>query len=305
MVRQWSVIAALAALTLSAGGAAMAQSESKAKRTQPAPLAMVEAVQMPAWVERGGASYPLVPGMQLKDNDKVKTSAGARLLLRTADGSAVKLGEKGSLFLGAMQMRGDRVFEATLKVTGGAFRFTSELFAQFRGTRDVNIRINTVNAGIRGTDIWGKSAPDREVVCLIAGKIEITRPNDTPFTMDQRLSYYVHEGGLSRPVATVMADQLREWAAETETQQGRGVSTRSGKWKITAAPGLTPQRAFDLYRDLRKAGYPAEIVPSKVADKRVYNVRLSNFETKRDAEFVAGGLKRQAGLAAQGYTVGM
>src|SRR6266704_6616989 len=132
MVRQWSVIAALAALTLSAGGAAMAQSESKAKRTQPAPLAMVEAVQMPAWVERGGASYPLVPGMQLKDNDKVKTGAGARLLLRTADGSAVKLGGKGSLFLGAMQMRGDRVFEATLKVTGGAFRFTSELRSEER-----------------------------------------------------------------------------------------------------------------------------------------------------------------------------
>ena len=152
---------------------------------------------------------------------------------------------------------------------------------------------------------WGKSTPDREVVCLIEGKIEITQPNDTPFTMDQRLSYYVHEGGLSRPVATVMADQLREWAAETETQQGRGVSTRGGKWKITVAAGLTPQRAFDLYRDLRKGGYPAEIVPSKAGDRRVYNVLLSNFETKQDAEFVAGSLKRQAGFGAHGYSVGM
>jgi hypothetical protein len=305
MVRQWSTVAALAALTLGAGGAAMAQSESKPKRAQPAPLAMVEAVQMPAWVERGGASHPLVPGTELKDNDQVRTGAGARLLLRTADGSAVKLGEKGSFFLGAMQMRGDKVFEATLKVAEGAFRFTSELFAQFRGTRDVNISVKTMNAGIRGTDLWGTSAPDREVVCLIEGKIEITQPNDTPFTMDQRLSYYVHEGELSRPVATVMPDQLREWAAETETQKGQGVSTRGGKWKITAASGLTPQRAFDLYRDLRKAGYPAEIVPSKVGDKRVYDVRLSNFETKQDAEFVASSLKPQAGFGAHGYTVGM
>src|SRR6266571_370534 len=303
-MRQWSIVAALAALTLSAG-AAMAQSESNSKRAQPAPLAMVEAVQMPAWVERGGASHPLAPGMGLQDNDQVRTGAGSRLLLRTADGSAVKLGEKSSLFLGGMQMRGNNVFEATLKVAEGAFRFTSELFAQFRGKRDVNISIKTVTAGIRGTDLWGKSAPDREVVCLIEGRIEITPPNDAPFTMDQRLSYYVHESGLSRPVATVMPDQLREWAAETETQEGQGVSTRGGKWKITSVSGLASQRAFDLYRDLRKAGYPAEIVPSKVADKRVYNVRLSNFETKRDAEFVAGGLKRQAGLAAQGYTVGM
>src|SRR5712691_10929101 len=224
MVRQGSIVALLGALTLGAGGAAMAQSESKSKRTQPAPLAMVEAVQMPAWVERGGASHPLMPGMELKDNDQVRIGAG----------SAVKLGEKSSLFLGGMQMRGNNVFEATLKVAEGAFRFTSELFAQFHGKRDVNISIKTVNAGIRGTDLWGKSAPDREVVCLIEGRIEITQPNDTPFTMDQRLSYYVHEGGLSRPVATVIPDQLREWAAETETQEGRGVSTRGGKWKITA-----------------------------------------------------------------------
>src|SRR5258708_5709352 len=139
MVRKWSVIAALAALALGAGGAAMAQSESKPKRAQPAPLAMVEAVQMPAWVERGGASRPLAPGIELKNNDQVKTGPGARLLLRTVDGSAVKLGEKGSVFLGGMQMRGSNVFEATLKVAEGAFRFTSEVFEQFRGRRDVNI----------------------------------------------------------------------------------------------------------------------------------------------------------------------
>jgi FecR-like protein/sporulation related protein len=304
MVRQWSIVAVLAALALGAGGAAMAQSEPKSKPAQPAPLAMVEAVQMPAWVERGGASHPLVPGMELKDNDQVKTGSGARLLLRTADGSAVKLGEKGSLFLGGMQMRENKVFAATMKVAEGAFRFTSELFARFGGQREVSISIKTVTAGIRGTDLWGKSAPDREVVCLIEGKIEITRPGDTPFTMDQRLSYYILEGGLSQPVATVMPDQLREWAAETETQEGKGVSTRSGKWKITAAPALTTQRAFDLYRDLRRAGYPAEIVPSKVDDKRVYNVRLSNFETKQDAEFVASSLKRQTGFGAYDYKAG-
>src|SRR5260370_42064104 len=125
MMRQGSIVAALAALTLGAG-AAMAQSDPKSKRAQPAPLATVEAVQIPAWVERGGASYPLAPGMGLKDNDRVKTGAHSRLLLRTADGSAAKLGEKGSLFLGAMQMRGHNGFEATLQVGGGAFRFTPQ-----------------------------------------------------------------------------------------------------------------------------------------------------------------------------------
>lgn len=305
MVMRLFLGSALAALALGATRAAMAQSESESKRAQPAPLAMVEAVQMPAWVERGGANHPLVPGMELKDNDQVKTGANSRLLLRTADGSAVKLGEKGSLFLGGMRMRGDNVFEAALKVAEGAFRFTSEVFAQFRGRRDVHISIRTVTAGIRGTDLWGKSAPDREVVCLIEGKIEITQPNNTPFTMDQRLSYYVREGDLSRPVATVMPDQLREWAAETETQEGQGVSTRRGKWKITIASAEKHNDALQIYEKLRKAGYPAGIVPSKVDDQRVYNVRLSNFETKQDAEFVASSLKRQAGFGAYDYKVGM
>ena len=304
MVRQWSVIAALAAITLSAGGAAMAQPESKSKRAPPAPLAMVEAVQMPAWVERGGASHPLVAGMELKDDDQVKTGSGSRVLLRTADGSAVKLGEKGSLFLGGMQMRENKVFAATMKVAEGAFRFTTELFARFGGRREVSISIKTVTAGIRGTDLWGKSSPDREVVCLIEGRIEITQPNDTPFTMDQRLSYYVHEGGLSRPVAMVMPDQLREWAAETETQEGQGVSTRGGKWKITVASGLTPRRAFDLYGDLRSAGYPAEMSPEKAGDKRVYSVQLSSFATKKDADTVAKALKGHARLRGHEYKVG-
>ena len=302
MVRHGSMIAAITALALGSGGAALAQPESGSERAPPAPLATVEAVQVPAWVERGGASHPLVPGMELKDNDQVRTGSGSRVIIRTADGSAVKLGEKGSLFLGEMQIRENKVFAATMKVAEGAFRFTSGLFARFGGQREVSISINTVTAGIRGTDLWGKSSPDRELVCLIEGSIEITQPNDTPFTMDRRLSYYVHEGGLSRPVATVMPDQLREWAAETETQEGQGVSRRGGKWKITAASGAT--KVFDLYRDLRKAGYPAEIVPLKVDDKRVYNLRLSNFETKRDAEFVAGSLKRQAGFAQYDFKVG-
>src|SRR4029077_18866230 len=95
------------------------QPESKSKRAPPAPLAMVEAVQMPAWVERGGASHPLVAGMELKDDDQVRTGSGSRVLLRTADGSAVKLGEKGSLFLGGMQMRENKVFAGAVKVADG------------------------------------------------------------------------------------------------------------------------------------------------------------------------------------------
>ena len=291
-MKKFSIGAALAAFVLGATGAALAQSETKSKAAKAAPLAVVEAVQMPAWVERGGASYPLTPGMELKDRDQLKTGAGSRLLLRTADGSAIKLGERGSLFLDGMRLRGDNVFEAALKVAEGAFRFTTEAFAPFRGRREVSIVVRTVTAGIRGTDLWGRSAPDRQILCLIEGKIEVTPPGESPISMDQRLSFYVRDKGQSQPLATVLADQLGEWAAETETQPGQGVSTRGGKWKITVASGKKHNDALDVYRELRNAGYPAEIIPAKAGDKRVYNVRLSNFETRKDAESVASALKQ-------------
>jgi cell division septation protein DedD len=83
------------------------------------------------------------------------------------------------------------------------------------------------------------------------------------------------------------------------------VSKRGGKWKVAIASREKHNDALRIYDELRKAGYPAEIVPSKVGEKRVYGVRLSNFETKQDAEFVADNLKRQAGFARYDYKVAM
>jgi hypothetical protein len=302
MRKQFSIVAVFVALTLGASGASMAQSKSRTAR--PSALATVEAVQMPAWFERSGARYPLTPGTELKDRDQVMTGANSRLLLRMADGSSVKLGENGSLSFEGMRMRGGNVFEVAMKVAEGAFRFTSEFFAQFRGRREVSVTVRTVTAGVRGTDLWGKSTPDRQILCLIEGKVDVTPPGESPISLDQRLSFYVRERGQSQPVSIVLADQLREWAGETETRTGQGVSKRGGKWKLTASPGLTHNRALDLYKDLRNAGYPAEIIPAKAGGKRVYNVRLSNFETRKDAEFVAGALKQHPGLREHQYKAG-
>src|SRR5882672_7148232 len=119
MVKRIRVIAALLALiAASVAGAA--------------PNVVVEAVQMPAWVERGGAKIPLTPGMELRELDQVRTGANSRLLLLTADGSWIKLGEKGSLAIDSAQMHKDNVFQAALKVAEGAFRFTTDVLKKVR-----------------------------------------------------------------------------------------------------------------------------------------------------------------------------
>jgi hypothetical protein len=268
-----------------------------------APNVVVEAVQMPAWVERDGSKLALAPGMELKDLDQVKTGANSRVLLKTADGSWVKLGEKGSLALESLRMDKNNLFQAALKVAEGAFRFTTEALAKFKGKREVNITVATVTAGIRGTDLWGKSAPDRQTVCLIEGKIEVTPPGESPITLDQRLQFYIRDQGKSQPVAMVSPDQLKAWSAETETQAGQGVSKRGGKWKVTAASGRSLDEALDAGKALRDAGYPAEVIPAKAGDKRVYDVSILHFATKKDAQFVVDGLK-QGVLGKYDYKIG-
>jgi hypothetical protein len=85
------IVIAVAALV-----AVAAQAAGHPKRAAPSP-AVVEAVQMPAWVERGGGRMPLAPGMALQSDDDLRTGADARLLLKLAEGSAVKLGENAQL----------------------------------------------------------------------------------------------------------------------------------------------------------------------------------------------------------------
>src|SRR5262249_7883611 len=110
---------------------------------------------------------------------------------------------------------------------------------------------------------------------------------------------------LSKPVTTVLADKFREWASETEQDPGQGVASRGGKWKVSVAAVKKSGDALDIYNALRKGGYPAEIVPERAGAERSYVVRLSNFESEKDARSVVQALKGDAELAKYQYKVGM
>ena len=148
---------------------------------QAAPDAIVEGMQLPAWITRDGKRQPLAIGTELRSNDEVATGGNSRLLVRLGDGSVVKLGASGKLKLSDLvQRRKEGFIAATLKVLEGAFRFTTEAAVKNRGTRDITVQFPTVTAGIRGTDIWGKNLGDKEVLVLIEGKITVTRAGRRP-----------------------------------------------------------------------------------------------------------------------------
>jgi hypothetical protein len=259
---------------------------------------MVEAVQMPAWLERGGTRQPLAPGLALKSADRVVTGAGARALLRLADGSLIRLGENGALALDNVareRSAAKDLVTASLDVAAGAFRFTTQALRRFRGERDVRIRIVAVTAGIRGTDVWGKAAPDRDVLCLIEGAISVTHADKT-FTMDQPKSFYIApRDGPAKPVAAVSDEQLAQWAAEVEITPGAGAARPGGVWKVEVLAADTQAAALAAYDTLRTAGYAARIRPVAVEGAMSYRVQVPGLATRQDAAALAAKLKGRFG----------
>ena len=284
LVLQWLAAALAAAAALGA---------------QAAPDAVVVGVQMPAWVERAGVGglrrAPLAPGAELRGGDEVRTGHGARLYIRLAEGSLVKLGENASLRILEIAPERGGFFAAALNVLEGAFRFTTDVLARER-RRDVKIRVANVTAGIRGTDLWGKSAPERQVVCLIEGRIEVGAEGEAPVVMDQARQFYERVKGETQPVGFVDAVQLAQWARETEIEDGRGAARAGGQWKVTLARAGTQAGALELYDRLRDAGFAAEIHPVKSGDAHEYLVRISRLPSKEEAAALGERLRGTAGV---------
>jgi hypothetical protein len=294
-MNRFALIAALAA-------AATATVAQDAPKRAAAPQAVVEAVQMPAWIERGGARVPLAPGMGLQSNDALRTGADARLLVKLADGSSVKLGENAQLQLAMIATRGDNVFVSAMNVLQGAFRFTTDALAKSR-RREVSVTVATVTAGIRGTDLWGKAAADRDIVCLIEGRIEVSRQGDPTITMDQPLSFYIAPRGQpALAVAPVNPEQLKQWATETEIADGRGAARRGGRWKVVLASGESENEVLTVYQAVRAAGYAAELQPRRVQGKRTYDVRIASLPSQAEAEALARSLDGRYGVSSPRVT---
>jgi cell division septation protein DedD len=248
----------------------------------------VEAVQYPAWLDRGGHSVPLSPGVELQANDQLRTGQNARLQLKLAEGSTVRLGENARFKVERVQNRG--IFTAALNVLTGAFRFTTEAVAKAR-KRDITVKVSTVTAGIRGTDLWGKSTEERDLVCLIEGKISVASENREPVTLDQPLDFYQRPRGGEPQVSKVEPKQLEQWARETAISPDGAAARAGGAWRVVAITTAARDEALAMNRRLRAAGYPAEVAS---ADGR-FAVQIRGMAGEAEARALAGNLRSVPG----------
>jgi hypothetical protein len=268
---------------------------SAAWQVYAAPAAIVEGVQMPAWLDRDGRSAPLAPGMELKAGDHLRTGAQSRVLLRLGEGSAVKLGENAALRIVELAPA-DNLFRSAISVLQGAFRFTTAVVAKQR-RRDVQISVATVTLGIRGTDVWGRSRDERQIVCLIEGSVQVGAQGEQPVVLDQPLQFYQRSQGQTQPLGFVQPQQLAEWARETDIDPEKGAAQIGARWRVQLLSTPDLRKAMELSDRLREAGYPAGVYPDKDRDTRLYRVRIHNLASKAQAQALVARLREQPGVA--------
>lgn len=252
--------------------------------------ALVEAVQFPAWLERGGRSVPLTPGTQLQAADRIFTGDGARVQVTFPDGSVVKLGEK-ALF-GVEKWEAGGGVRATLSVVTGAFRFTTDPAAKV-AARDVTIRVRNLTAGIRGTDLWGRATDDSALVCLLEGSITVAAEGHATLTLARPLDAYQRKGDAAPAVAKVDAAKVGEWTQETDVQKDAAVGRIGGRWRVIAGVFASRAEAAGLNRMLRGEGYPAEVTGGGSGP---FAVQVPGFAGESEARALIGSLRSFRGV---------
>lgn len=254
-------------------------------------------VQAPAWVERDGRGIGARPGFVLQAGDVLRTGARGRVHIDTPDGSIVKLGSDGTIGFNQLALRAqaqDTVFEGVMNVVKGAFRFTTRLAGR-ANRRDVRVRVGVVTAGVRGTDIWGKSADDKDLVCLLEGSISVTSDGAPEQTMSEALTFYVvPKGAPPNPIAPVDANKVvDEWAPQTEMAPDGSSMSGEGRFKVVLMSRTSLNAAEWIAEALNEQGYPAEV---GITGGDYGSVFVRGFATRDDAQRFAAEVEGLAGV---------
>ncbi|PPE75928.1 hypothetical protein C3942_03340 [Solimonas fluminis] len=270
---------ALACTMMLASGLAAAQAPE---------LARAMTLQPPVWVERGDTREPLRPGAAVFPGDRLSTGPGGRLHLELEDSSTIKLGEDAEFEMPALQVIDDGsdsgLLKGVLKLARGAFRFTTGALSQFR-KRELDIRIGpTVTAGIRGTDIWGRSESSQELLCLIEGSISVSSPGYPEQPMDQPRSFYVvPRGQPPRPVAATPPGKLEGWVPLTEMADAPALQS-GGRYRLVLLSVGTEKQAAGEASRLAALGYATDVLASETPAGPRYRLLLGGFASYEDAQ---------------------
>lgn len=263
-------------------------------RAAAAGATVVEAIQLPAFVERQGQRRPAEPGAVLRAGDKALTASGSRMLLRLSDRSTIKLGEATEFLIETLatvpEGRGGATrMTAGMRVVTGVFRYATDVTSKALGNKtELNLQLATATVGIRGTDFWAMTDADHDAVCVFEGHVAVLRDARPDIDLTQPGAFWVtFTGQPEKPAGQATPAQLAKFIDQAELQPGRGVVLQGGRWRLVVASGASNADAAALRERLGAQGYPTQVVRQGTA----YDVQINQLATERDAQAVQARLQ--------------
>ena len=265
--------------------------------------ATIERLRSPAWLERQGKRTPLVAGSVVELEDKILTGTNARLLLRLPEGSAVVLGENSRFVIERLSLQKKQetnFFASTMQLLAGTLRYVTATTEKLNAkNRDVQIRTVTATIGIRGTVLWAQATPEKELVCLFNGKIDIARPNEALAVLSEPNAFWIAPSGKpALPIGIANTEQLASFANQVSMPEGSGLSHSEGKWAVVAGSFSLRDPAKLLLANLQEHGYPAqiEILPATPKKRLNFKVIIPGFDSHEDALTMSKKIAQVTGL---------
>ncbi len=252
--------------------------------------ATLAAMQPPVWLEQDGRMTPLRPGDSFGQGAELVTGPGARARLNLPDGGVVRLGERARFALDQLEMQSadEGLVTAATRVLRGAFRYTTGLLERER-EREVTVEVGVYTAGIRGTDIWGRSREaDGDLMALLDGEIEVFIAGQDAPLRPEPLTFLSRAPGTEagRDPQPIDMDTLGEWAAETDLHPHQGVMEPAAPWTLVLMSVRDRSVAEATAEGLREAGYAVAVSGAQVHGRNWHRVILPDFVSSRDAAHI-------------------
>jgi hypothetical protein len=264
------------------------------------PPATVAAVQAPAWLERGGRIQPLAVGMSIENGDRIRTGEEARAYLALAEGSTVKLGADSRLAFFNMSIKPRKEYRGALDVVNGSLRLSTNETKRVK-RRELTIRVGGLTARTDGTDVWGRSDPTEDTICLMEGQLQLWHVNALRVVpLAQPMTCVTAAKGRSpKPMAAVDAEELSRRLRTTEIDRGAGASRASGKVRVLLGIYKSEAEVLGQYDIARSAGFAVSIkpVPSEGGGWN-YQLLATRFPDAEEAAAAAARLKAATGIEA-------
>lgn len=252
---------------------------------------VIEAVQSPAWIQRGSRLHPLEAGTVLHRGDTVRTGKGSRVVMKLGRDSSVSLGSDARLVFHELHSSSNRDggLKGLFDVPRGAFSFEHKKSSYGRD-RHIRVRFDTVSVDLTEEPVaFSGETGDHDIICLFKGRLDLRltakQHAEKPAEILERpRSCHISTQKGNKTVPSISDEQEKQLVGLTELQARAGITQIGGKWTanlISMQPGDTA--LGQAIRVLESIGIPVQTQRVKVKGRDWVRVQVRQFPNRSEA----------------------